>query len=119
MSTLFDTATLKLPYDAYRRLRDADPVHFVPGLGIHVVMRYDLVREAIRDTATFSSRFDGFLQTSAQMAFNAAPDDVKAELVRINREMTPIPPTMLTLDEPEHTQYRSLVSQLFTGSEIR
>ena len=30
-----------------------------------------------------------------------------------------LPPTMLTLDEPEHTKYRSLVAKLFTGSEVR
>jgi len=30
-----------------------------------------------------------------------------------------LPPTMLTLDEPEHTKYRSLVSQLFTGSQVK
>ena len=116
---IFDTQTLKHPYHAYQRLRDDDPVHFVPSLGIHVVMRYDLVREAIRDTATYSSRFDGFLQTGQQMLFAAAPEAVKAELIRINREMLPTPPTMLTLDEPDHTQYRSLVAKLFTASEIR
>lgn len=116
---IFDTQTLKHPYHAYQRLRDDDPVHFVPSLGVHVVMRYDLVREAIRDTATFSSRFDGFLQTGQQMLFAAAPEAVKTDLIRINREMLPTPPTMLTLDEPDHTQYRSLVAKLFTASEIR
>jgi cytochrome P450 len=117
--SLFDVETLKRPYDAYRRLRDEAPVHFVPELNLHVVTRYDLVREAIRDTTTFSSRFDSFLGTAQQMMFAMAPDDVKAALVRIGADMIPTPPTMLTLDEPEHTQYRSLVAELFTGSQIR
>ncbi len=117
--SLFDEETLKHPYDAYRTLRDHDPVHFVPGMNIHVITRYDLLREAIRDTKTYSSKFDSFLGTAQQMMFAMAPEDVQAELIRINGEMVPIPPTMLTLDEPEHTQYRSLVSKLFTGSEIR
>jgi cytochrome P450 len=117
--SLFDVETLKRPYEAYRVLRDAAPVHYVPELNIHVVTRYDLVREAIRDTATFSSRFDSFLGTAQQMMFAMAPDAVKAELIRLNGEMIPTPPTMLTLDEPEHTQYRSLVAQLFTASQIR
>ena len=33
--------------------------------------------------------------------------------------MIVVPPTMLTLDEPEHTKYRSLVSRLFTGSQVK
>jgi len=117
--SVFDFETMKCPYDAYKTLRDRDPVHFEPLLNVHVVTRYDLVREAIKDTETFSSRFDGFLNAGAQMMFDAAPDAVKAALTRINREMIPTPPTMLTLDEPEHTQYRSLVGKLFTASQIK
>jgi cytochrome P450 len=117
--SLFDIETLKHPYDAYRRLRDHAPVHFVAGLNLYVITRYDLVREALRDTQTYSSRFDGFLGAAQQMAFAAAPEAVKTELLSVNAQMIPLPPTMLTLDEPEHTQYRSLVSKLFTVSEIR
>ena len=117
--SVFDFDTMKHPYQAYRTLRDSDPVHFEPLLNVNVVTRYDLVREAIKDTATFSSRFDAFLGAGQQMMFDAAPDDVKAQLTRIGREMIPTPPTMLTLDEPEHTQFRSLVSQLFTVSQIK
>jgi cytochrome P450 len=116
---LFDIPTLKDPYDAYQRLRDHAPVYFVPGMNVHVVTRYDLLRQAIMDTETFSSKFDQFLGTAQTMMFEAAPDDIKAELIRINGEMTPIPPTMLTLDEPEHTHYRSLVSKLFVASQIK
>jgi cytochrome P450 len=116
---LFDPETLIDPYDAYRRLRDEAPVHHVPDLGLHVVTRYDLVREAIKNTETFSSRYDRFLQKSRELAFAAAPAEVQRELIRINDEMIDIPPTMLTLDEPEHTRYRSLVSELFTGSRIK
>jgi cytochrome P450 len=117
--SLFDTATLIAPYAAYRWLRDHDPVHFEPALGVYVVSRYDLVREAIRDTKTFSSRFDGFLGKSQEIMFNAAPPDVQAQLRAIYAAMTPIPPTMLTLDEPEHSRYRSLVSALFTAAQMK
>ncbi|MGI9324267.1 MAG: cytochrome P450 [Pseudomonadales bacterium] len=116
---LFSNETLLEPYAAYQTLRDEAPVYFVPEMNVHVVTRYDLVREAIKDTATYSSKFDGFLQGAQQILFNAAPDDVQQRLLAINAEMTVLPATMLTLDEPEHTQYRSLVSELFTGSRIR
>ena len=116
---LFDIPTLKDPYDAYQRLRDHAPVYFVPGMNVHVVTRYDLLREAIMDTETFSSKFDHFLGNALVMMYESAPDDIKAELQRINDEMTYTPPTMLTLDEPEHTNYRSLVSKLFVASQIK
>ncbi len=48
--SVFDFATMKHPYQAYRTLRDSDPVHFEPMLNVNVVTRYDLVREAIKDT---------------------------------------------------------------------
>lgn len=116
---VFDFETLKRPYETYKRLRDHAPVYFSPDMQVHVVTRYDLIREAIRDTETFSSRYDSFLQASRKMLFDSASPDVQAELRRLDAEMTPIPPTMLTLDEPEHTKYRSLVSELFTASRIQ
>ncbi|MCC5873348.1 MAG: cytochrome P450 [Gammaproteobacteria bacterium] len=116
---LFDLETLKRPYEAYRRLRDEAPVYCSPDLNLHVITRYDLVREAIRDTETFSSRYDGFLQESRRIAFESASPEVQAELRRIDREMIPVPPTMLTLDEPDHTRYRSLVNELFVASRIK
>tara|TARA_A100001037_G_scaffold306672_2_gene353890 strand:+ start:4537 stop:5826 length:1290 start_codon:yes stop_codon:yes gene_type:complete len=116
---LFDPEILKEPYEAYQRLRDNAPVFHIPAFNLHVVTRYDLLREAIRDTETYSSKMDGFIGGSQQMMFDSAPEDVQKELRHWAEQMIEIPPTMLTLDEPEHTQYRSLVSKLFTVSQIR
>ncbi len=117
--SLFDPATLIDPYAAYQTLRDLEPVHFVQASNVHVVTRYDLVREAIKDTKTFSSKYDSFLGAAQEMMFNAAPKAVQDQLLAINAQMELAPPTMLTLDEPEHTQYRSLVAELFTASRIK
>ena len=117
--SIFDVETLIDPYPLYATLRDESPVHFEAALNVHVVTRYDLVREAIRDTATFSSKFDQFLLASQEVMFAAASPDAQQRLTAITAQMTDTPPTMLTLDEPEHTQYRSLVNQLFTASQIR
>ena len=117
--TLFDHDTLVDPYAAYKTLRDQSPVHFEPAFGAYVVTRYDLIREAIRDTATYSSEFGDFLDGARKILFQQAPNDVQQKLIELNEQMIPLPPTMLTLDEPEHTKYRSLVAQLFTGSEVR
>lgn len=117
--SLFDPATLVDPYPAYKVLRDASPVHFEPNFGAWIVTRYDLVREALRDTATYSSEFGDFLGQAQKIAFRSAPPAVQQKLIALNKRMIPLPPTMLTLDEPGHTKYRSLVSQLFTGSEVK
>ncbi len=117
--SLVDYNTLLHPYKAYKYLRDTAPVKFEPLLSAYVVTRYDLVREAIRDTQTYSSEYDGFLAKSQQIAFESAPPDVQKRLLELNQAMTPIPPTMLTLNEPKHTLYRSLVSKLFTVSEVK
>ena len=45
---LFDIETLKSPHRAHKRLRDHAPVYFARELGLHVVTRYDLLREALR-----------------------------------------------------------------------
>ncbi len=116
---LFSPENLIDPYPAYKQLRDEAPVFFVPGMNVHVVTRYDLLRDAIRRTEEFSSKYDRFLGGAQEMMFMSLSDEQKAEAMKINEEMVQIPPTMLTLDEPEHTQYRSLVSKLFTGSQVK
>ncbi|MEM7001275.1 MAG: cytochrome P450 [Pseudomonadota bacterium] len=117
--SVFNFDVIKDPYEVYKHLRDEEPVHFEAALNVHVVTRYDLVREAIRDTQTFSSKFDGFLAESQRMMFEAAAPEIQQKLMAMNEKMIIPPPTMLTLDEPEHKQYRSLVSKLFTAGQIR
>ncbi len=114
-----DPAVLLEPYDAYQKLRDEAPIFFVEDLNMHMITRYDLVRQAINDTETFSSKYDKVLRVAQELAFEMSPSDVQAKLVAINEEMIDVPPTMLTLDEPEHTKYRSLVSKLFTAGSVR
>lgn len=116
---LFSPENLIDPYPAYKKLRDEAPVHFMPEMNLHVVTRYDLLREAIKRTDDFSSKYDQFLGGAQQMMFMTLSEEQQAEAMAINEQMVEIPPTMLTLDEPEHTQYRSLVSKLFTASQVR
>lgn len=52
---LYSDAMIIEPYAAYRDLRDAGPVTFLRRHGIYVLSRYDDVRDALRDHATFSS----------------------------------------------------------------
>ena len=114
-----DPSTLIDPYAAYQKLRDEAPIFYVEDLNMHMITRYDLVRQAINDTETFSSKYDEALGVAQKIAFEMSPPDVQAKLGGINAEMIEVPPTMLTLDEPEHTKYRSLVAKLFTAGSVR
>ena len=58
---IFETETLINPWDAYQTLRDEAPIAFMPAMGLHVVTRYDLLMEVIRDTKTYSSQFGAFM----------------------------------------------------------
>lgn len=116
---LFSPENLIDPYPAYKQLRDEDPVYFMAEMNLHVVTRYDLLREAIKRTDDFSSKYDQFMGTAQEMMFKTMSEEQLAQATAINDAMVVTPPTMLTLDEPEHTQYRSLVSKLFTASQVR
>lgn len=116
---LFDPATLIDPYPAYKALRDEAPVHHLPELGLWVVTRYDLIRQAIADTETFSNRFDSFLVASQGLALAAAPPEVRDEVLELGKRMILPVPTLLTQDPPDHARYRSLVGRLFTAGRVR
>ena len=116
----FDVETLKYPYETYALLREKAPVFHVPMLNMHIVTRYDLVREAIKDTETYSSSVDQFFGSAGQQQMiESAPASVQKELRAIYEKMIPQPPTLISVDEPVHTKYRSIVAHLFTVSQIR
>lgn len=117
--SLFDHRNLVHPYQAYKTLRDQAPVHYERALNIHVVTRYDLVRQVLKDTETYSSEVGDFLNKSREMAFQAAPPETQQRVRKLSAELIEVVPTMVTLDNPKHDLYRGLVSRLFTVSEVR
>ncbi len=110
----FDPATVREPWDVYRRLRDEDPVHFVafddlPGhegvaartghAGLHVLSRFADVFAAARDTTTFSSNH----------GLSIDGGDIEA---------LGLVPTLVMMDPPDHTAFRRLVSRGFTPRAV-
>jgi len=116
---IFDPLVLLNPYDAYAELRRGPALHFLPEMNVHVATRYDIVKAIIQDTKTFSSEYAVFFGTMRAAGIAAATPEVRTELERLQGELVEQVPTMLTLDEPGHSKYRSLVSALFTAGEIR
>ena len=98
----FTRRTADDPYPGYAALRERSPVHRSRLLGAWVVSRYADVDAILRDHRRFGT------------------DPRKAALPR--RQRRRLPPehelTMLTLDPPDHTRLRALVSQAFTRSRV-
>ena len=111
---LFDPAVQQCPHAFYAQMQKEAPVYPAasPGGTLHLVTRYDDVLEVVRDIDTFSSKFD----TAGQSG--------NAELVQRMRELYEQEGgydrigTMLTVDPPEHSRYRRLVSKAFTPKVI-
>jgi cytochrome P450 len=106
----FDPETLQCPFPHYAQMRHEEPVHHVPGLGLYLVTRHDLVLEVVRDPETYSNEFGG--------ASMPLPPDDRVKLIEAMNEGYPRVPTMLTADPPEHTRYRRLVTKAFTPKSI-
>ena len=116
---LFEPSTLIDPWDAYHKLRDDAPVFYQEAMNSHVVTRYDLLIQVLRDTETFSSKFDNVLGAAGFQFLESATEEEQAKFMAIAQQMVLPPPTMLTLDPPEHTNYRSLVNRVFTAGNVR
>ena len=111
---LFDPAVQQCPHAYYAKMREDAPVFeaAAPGTSLHLVTRHADVLEVILDTKTFSSRFD----TGGMM-----PDSDYARRIKELYEQEggyEKVGTMLTVDPPDHTRYRRLVSKAFTPRVI-
>lgn len=90
------------PYPMYARIREQRPVHWSRLLNAWIVSRYADIDAILRDHRRFGS------------------DPRKAKLTRMQKRR--MPPehelTMLTLDPPDHTRLRALISKAFTRGKV-
>ena len=99
------------PFPYLTAMRRASPAWRRPGTDQYFVTRYDLVSALVRDTETYSS------------AYGATPNDppsphLAAQIDAIKAEGWVRPPTMLTVDPPDHTRYRNTVARSFNARSI-
>ena len=87
------------PYDTYAALREHAPCYYSEQYDFYALSRFDDVVTAHRDHATFTSTHG---QTYEQLSTGEP-----AELGSI-----------ISMDPPEHTRYRALVSRAFTPMSI-
>jgi len=93
------------PHEAFRLLREHDPVHWQPepppNRGFWAVTKYHDVETVIDDPATFSSERGGVILEEM------APDELEARK------------SMMETDPPRHTRMRKIASPLFTPRAMK
>jgi cytochrome P450 len=82
------------PFPVYRSLRDDAPCYHNEDLGFWAISRYEDVVTALHDPDTYCSRYGITLESGSPL------------------------PMMLTMDPPEHTAMRRLVSRAWTPRRI-
>jgi cytochrome P450 len=93
------------PHEAFRLLREDDPVHWQPepppNHGFWAITKYHDVETVIDDPATFSSEHGGVILEEM------APDELAARK------------SMMETDPPRHTRMRKIASPLFTPRAMK
>ena len=111
---LFDPEIQQCPHTYYAKMQKKPGVYETDALGtpIYLVTKYEDVAACAMNTSAFSSRFDvGSMEGNSEYARRAQElYEQEGGFDRVG--------TMLTVDPPEHTRYRRLVSQAFTPKAI-
>ena len=94
------------PYPTYRELREKDPYHPSPLTGALVLSKYEDIDEILRNYKVFSN--GRARASSGNRVRRGVAEQIQSE----------IQPSMLTLDPPDHTRLRGLVSRAFTPRQI-
>lgn len=94
---LFSDEVLLDPYPVYAELRETAGVVHLPANDVYALTRYDVIRDALADTATFSSTAIGF---------NPMVNEA-------------LQGTSLASDPPEHTRLRAALSENLTPRALR
>ena len=104
----FDPEIIESPFEFYQLLRQQAPVYQLPGTNIYLVSKHNDIRQALKDTATFSSDFKHLLQ-------GPEPSPEAAEIYCDGYEQVD---TLLTMDPPKHKIYRSLINKVFSAKRV-
>jgi len=104
----FSPEVIESPFEFYRVLRREAPVYHLPGTDIYMISRWEDIRRINRDTKTFSNNFQDLLKGA----------DPCPEAAAIYAQGYEQPPTLLTLDPPEHKVFRSMVNKVFSSARV-
>lgn len=83
MNDLFSTSVRRDPYPVYQRLRTSDPLSRDPSSGLWLALGYDVAKQVLSDSETFSSRYG-----PDWMIFNDPPRHTKLRAL-VSKAFTP------------------------------
>lgn len=108
------------PYSYFDYLREQGPIVREPHHGIFMVTGYDEALEIYNNPDNFSS----CMSTTGPFAGCPIPlegheDEDISELIEEYRDQTPFSDQITTMDPPEHTKHRALLSRLITPVRLK
>lgn len=107
----FDPAVQRCPFGFYGKLHGESPVYRDPQSGFWMITRYDLLKQAAMDVATFSSFFD------MRRPDPSAPPTPEELYMKEHGWL--VQDFLTQADPPVHTRYRALVNRIFTPVRVK
>jgi len=112
-----DPALVPDPHPYFDYLRGQNPVLRLPHHGVVAVTGYDEATEVYKDPETFSN-IVALGGPFPPLPFAPESDDISAQ-IDAHRSYFPMNEHMVTMDPPDHTKARSLLSKLLTPSRLK
>lgn len=111
LGTLEDTAARKTPYEFFGRIRTQAPVYRLPGTDIYLVSTHELIKQVVRDTATFSNELpEG---QSSHHNYSA-----KADRLVLEKGFGRRVKTIANHDPPGHYAYRRMMGGILNAATV-
>ncbi|WP_431309346.1 cytochrome P450 [Gordonia sesuvii] len=105
------------PYPYYEELRSKGPITREPHMGVYAITGHAEAVAVLKDTENFSSCISA-TGPFPGLPFSPDGDDISAQ-IEAHRAEFPLYEHMVTMDPPDHTKARSLLSRLLTPRRIR
>ncbi|GFG74604.1 cytochrome P450 [Mycobacterium botniense] len=112
-----DASLIPDPHPYFDYLRSKNPVLQLPHYGVFAVTGYEEATAVYKDTDTFSNCV-ALGGPFPPLPFQPHGDDISAQ-IEAHRDQFPMFEHMVTMDPPDHTRARSLLSRLLTPSRLK
>lgn len=119
-----DMDALRCPYPAFDAVREEAPIWWSESMGSWIVTDYELLKQVLHDTDSFSNRAAGGPQAERSgmlehiMALAAEPEHA-AVCERFIAGLSEAPSVLVFADPPAHVRQRRLVNKAFRPSALR